>query len=228
MKEKIIQKIKNDIKSFYEEVGENFSSTRGSLWKDLLKFKTFVNNGDFILDLGCGNGRLLELFKNKNIKYFGLDQSRKLIELARKKYQSKDYQFVIGQAENLPFENNKFDKVFAIALLHHLPDQDGQKKVILEIKRVLKPKGLAILTVWNLRKTKFILKQIFYRLIYFKKFWGLSFYDFLIPWKTKNKIYWRYYRAFSKKELIKLIKKFNCQIVKIYHNKNIIIVFKKI
>ncbi|PIX02803.1 SAM-dependent methyltransferase, partial [bacterium (Candidatus Gribaldobacteria) CG_4_8_14_3_um_filter_42_11] len=41
-----------------------------------------VKDGDKVLDVGCGNGRLVKAFENKKISYLGVDNSEKLIKLA--------------------------------------------------------------------------------------------------------------------------------------------------
>jgi len=52
----------------YEKISHDFSQTRKVFWEELSFLKDYINNGDSILDLGCGNGRFLELiglFRNR-------------------------------------------------------------------------------------------------------------------------------------------------------------------
>jgi len=46
----------------------------------------YIENHQKILDLGCGNGRLLNFLKNKKIEYIGVDNSEKLLLEAQKQY----------------------------------------------------------------------------------------------------------------------------------------------
>ena len=78
----IIHKTRQD----YNLIAPRFSGTRYDLWEELKPFKRLVKNGQNILDWGCGNGRLLFLFLDKNIKYFGLDQSEELLKIAKGKW----------------------------------------------------------------------------------------------------------------------------------------------
>ena len=65
----IIHKTRED----YNLIASKFSGTRFDLWEELKPFKKLVQDGQSILDWGCGNGRLIFLFQDKKIKYFGLD-----------------------------------------------------------------------------------------------------------------------------------------------------------
>jgi tRNA (uracil-5-)-methyltransferase TRM9 len=86
-------KIFSDLESGYNQMAEKFSETRKYFWRDLEFIADIVKDGDKILDFGCGNGRLLEILKNKKIEYFGVDISGELIKLAEQKYQGKNIKF---------------------------------------------------------------------------------------------------------------------------------------
>ncbi len=144
----LLEKTKND----YNLIAENFSSTRYSIWPELNILGGYIKGGDKILDLGCGNGRFLELFKEIKVDYMGVDNSEKLIEITNKKYPGKKFQ--VADALNLPFPDNYFDKIFSIAVLHHIPSGDFRNQFIKEAKRVLKPGGLLIITVWKFHQFK--------------------------------------------------------------------------
>lgn len=155
------------------------------MWQDLEFIKKYVSKGDKVLDLGCGNGRLTELLKDLDIKYIGIDSSEKLISLAKKKY--PNYEFLKADALKLPFENNSFDKVISIAVLHHIPSRKLRLQFLKEIKRVLKPNGKLVLTIWNL-----------WQLMFFKYHWKyfvlkitgrskLDFFDIFYPWKDQDR-----------------------------------------
>lgn len=157
--------------------------------------------GEKLLDLGCGNGRFFEFFKSKKVNYIGLDYSKDLIELARQKF--PETKFLVADAMNLPFENNFFDKVYTIAVLHHIPSKGLRLKFLREARRVLKPGGLLVLTVWKFQEKKE--RSLLFKFTILKLF-GLSkldFRDVLEPWGKKLN---RYYHCFSRKELIDLIK----------------------
>jgi len=207
----ILAKTKED----YNLIADDFSSKRGKMWKEFGFLKDYVSSGEKILDLGCGNGRLVELFQEKNIEYFGVDNSEKLIKIARKKYPYGKFQ--VADALNIPFPSDFFDKIISIAVLHHIPSEELRLQFIKEAKRVLKPKGLFIVAVWDLlqRKTswRLLFKYALLRLIGKSK---LDLGDIFVPWKiSQGKDAQRYFRCFTKRELKKIIQKAGFKIKKV-------------
>ena len=95
------QKILKDVKSSYSAIAADFDVTRNFIWPGFEKFLEYVKPGDKVLDLGCGNGRLLKLFASVPVDYIGIDNNEKLIELAKKNY--PDDKFLIGDILALPF-----------------------------------------------------------------------------------------------------------------------------
>lgn len=69
-------------KQSYNKIAELFSSTRGYVWGDISFLAKNIKDGDNILDLGCGNGRLVESLqvKGESISYLGIDNSEGLIK----------------------------------------------------------------------------------------------------------------------------------------------------
>lgn len=189
--------------------------TRNRNWEELRELTKDISDNDKILDLGCGNGRLLEVLKDKKIDYIGVDSSEKLIKIAQKKYPQADFQ--VADALSLPFPDNYFDKIYSIAVLHHIPSKKYHLQFLKEAKRVLKPEGILVITVWDLWQKKFwklILKYTFLKLTSQSK---LGFKDIFYPWKnqkSKTEVL-RYFHCFTKKELIDLAKKINFKIKKI-------------
>lgn len=140
-------------KQVYNRVAAEFSSSRSFLWEDLKlpEFHSFLKEGDRVLDLGCGNGRLYGLFSGRSVSYIGLDQSEELIFLAKKQFPT--VQFDVGEMTELPYPDASFEVVYAIASFHHLPTIELQKKALHEIARVLTPQGKLVMLNWNLESS---------------------------------------------------------------------------
>jgi len=208
----LLKKTKED----YNLIAEDFSRTREGIWEEIrFLFENYLKEGDKVLDVGCGNGRCYTLIKSKNVEYFGIDNSEKLINLARGKYPKAKFQ--VADALNLPFQDSFFDKIYNIAVFHHIPSKELRLKFLKEAKRVLKPDGLLILTVWKFheKREKFLLFK--YTLL---KIFGLSkldFGDILEPWGRKVE---RYYHWFSEKELADLVEQTDFKLQKIDVVKN--------
>ena len=134
----------------YDLIASDYARTRRYNSQDLIDLAVLAKPGEKVLDLGCANGRMFELFGSKNIEYYGVDNSEKLIEIAKKLYPAGHFQ--VADALSLPFSDNTFDKVYFISVLHHIPSEEFRQRCFSEINRVLKPNGQLILRVWDLLK----------------------------------------------------------------------------
>lgn len=101
-----------------------------------------------ILDLGCGDGRLITewvLQKIANPTIWGMDIDRKDLDIAVRKYKLRG---VRGNVEKrFPFKDSMFDVVCANQIIEHVVDLDH---FVGEINRVLKPQAYAIVATENL------------------------------------------------------------------------------
>ena len=96
-----------------------------------------------VLDVGCGTGAVIELLheKHPNARYTGLDLTPEMIAVARSKKLS-NCDFVVGDAEDLPFADESFDAVITSNSFHHYPHPS---LFFSEAHRVLKNGGRLIL-----------------------------------------------------------------------------------
>jgi len=79
-------KILKDIENGYDLMADKFSGTRKHFWPGFDFILENIKNSDKVLDFGCGNGRFLEMVKDRKFEYFGVDVSQKLIDIAKEKY----------------------------------------------------------------------------------------------------------------------------------------------
>ncbi len=91
-----------------------------------------------ILDIGCHGGTLTEVISKKfpGAKVFAIDISPDAVEYAKK--QRPKINFLLADANSLPFEDNFFDLVTCSDTFEHLPDSG---RVLSEIRRVLSKRG---------------------------------------------------------------------------------------
>lgn len=94
------------------------------------------------LDLGCGTGEMIKIIleHNKNKIGYGIDISKKMIQVAKRKL-PETVSLKVGDSEKLPYEDEYFDVVYCNDSFHHYP---RPKNVINEVFRVLKKEGIFI------------------------------------------------------------------------------------
>jgi len=230
MKKNIVDKILQETESGYDQMSEKFSQTRKFFWRGMEFIGDYVKDGDRVLDFGCGNGRLLELFQNKKIEYFGVDPSQKLIDFAQEKYKNSKFSKLDLSQSSLPLEDNFFNSIYSIAVFHHFPSREYRKKIAEEIYRVTQNDGRVITTVWNLWQKNYI-KNIFRN--WKNKILGksqLNWNDCQISFKNnQGETFFRFHHAFTKKELKKLFEGvgFQTEMCKIINGRNIVYIGKK-
>ena len=112
--------------------------------------------GERVLDLGCGSGwatRLLARLVSDGPEGFGqvvgLDISDEMVRRARAASRDVDnVLYVTGSAQQIPWEENFFDKVLSVESFYYYPDQE---RVLGELFRVMAPKGRLFILI-NLYK----------------------------------------------------------------------------
>lgn len=208
------KQIIEQVKQVYNRIAQPFAQTRSYVWGDLKPFKKYVKNGDKILDLGCGAGRLYQLFDGLQVEYIGVDISEGQIKIAQEQYPHNTY--IIAEMGKLPLPDASFDSIFCIAAFHHLPDVDTRIGALEEMKRVLKPGGMVIMTNWNIDSSwwKKKVEQGKYKI--------LGDRDVEVPWKDNSgKVLGeRYYHGFTQIELQTLFETVGFHVLNQYITRN--------
>jgi SAM-dependent methyltransferase len=102
-----------------------------------------------LLEVGCGEGRGVEILLNEVDAYHGLDKIQEVIEDLQRRFPKVCFE----QAVIPPFQtiaSNKFDSVVSFQVIEHIQDD---RLFLQEIYRVLKPGGKAIISTPNIRQT---------------------------------------------------------------------------
>jgi len=162
------QAILQQTKDIYNRIAGDFSNTRYQNWGGFDDLAEYVEPGGRVLDLGCGNGRLAEIFTESKISYLGIDNSEELIRIAQEKFKDKPWAgFEVGDALTYPSPPNQgggrggsgikaeeFDLVLMVAVLHHLPTVALRLQALENARAALKPGGRLIISNWNLWQVK--------------------------------------------------------------------------
>ena len=161
-----------------------------------------------ILEIGCGRGFYLKALKeiSPKIEITGVDLNPKYLEIAKKYVDNKEVKIIKGNAIKLEFKENSFDGLIASEILEHIKDD---KKVLKEIRRLLKPGGEVIISVPN-KEYPFLWDPLnwclerFFRTHVPKKIWWLA------------GIWAGHIRLYSEDELIKKVKESGLIIEKVW------------
>ncbi len=190
--------IQDQVKDTYNQIAEHFSKTRRFVWPETLKELEKLKSGDQLLDLGCGNGRLLTGIKN-NVEYIGIDFSKTLLKNARHIHPER--KFIYGDItkskvwKGLP----KFDAIFCIAVLHHISERKKQLYVLNKSRSILKNGGVLNISVWNFLNFRHLDTHFSKESLKLKrKNWRYLYEPYQNKWN-------RFYVAFDKAYLRKLL-----------------------
>lgn len=101
--------------------------------------------GKKVLDCASGSGYGSAMLASKAESVVGIDISEEAVAYSRERFIRSNLSYIIGSATDLPFDDASFDVIVSFETLEHINEQD-QIRFLAEVKRVLKPKGLLIIS----------------------------------------------------------------------------------
>ncbi|RYG51188.1 MAG: bifunctional demethylmenaquinone methyltransferase/2-methoxy-6-polyprenyl-1,4-benzoquinol methylase UbiE [Chitinophagaceae bacterium] len=159
-KEQVTQMF-DTISGEYDGLNRVISMGIDKSWRKKVVAKVLKWNPEDLLDIATGTGDLAILFaEQSNIgKIVGLDLSEGMLDVGRTKIDRKNLQnrieMVVGDSENLPFENHSFD---AITVAFGIRNFETLETGLKEILRVLRPGGIFVILETSVPE-KFPFKQ---------------------------------------------------------------------
>jgi ubiquinone/menaquinone biosynthesis C-methylase UbiE len=108
--------------------------------------------GGSILDVGCGTGVHLEMYRKYGCSLYGIDTSPSMLALARARL-GEDADLRKADATKMPYEADFFDLVLCMLVLHEM-DDPVRSGVLEEIKRVVKQDGRILLIDFHAGKPR--------------------------------------------------------------------------
>ena len=142
----------------YDAFAKTFSNSRKNMkWAEIDAILEDIIHSwhTSILDIGCGNGRLLESLGGTSIRkqeYLGIDSSIGMIEEARKLHGEDNFEVCDMLSLESIYTRGTFDAIIFLASFHHLETEDERIKVLKDIQKLLSPNGTVYMTNWNLRE----------------------------------------------------------------------------
>lgn len=171
---------------FYDIVAAPFSGVR-----DRMVNFTNAQKGSKILDVATGTGEQAFAFAKRGYEVIGIDLSEAMLNVAKKKNKYRNAKFEVADATNLPFEDNSFDISSISFALHEMP-LSIREKVLKEMVRVTKPKGIIVIADYDLPKKKISKYLVYYVTALFET---------------------KYYKSFVKSDLEVLLNKNRIKII---------------
>lgn len=199
---------KKYVEEAYDKIAVYFDKTRNYMWKKTEEFLNSLSIESHIIDVGCGNGKNILYLKNKNYtNIFGCDISSSQVDICK----NKNLNVIKADNLNLPYEDNSFDCVLSVAVIHHFDSVSDRKKAIEELIRICKSGGKIFIQVWA---DTAIGSSIDDKIVLDKN-------DVLIPWRTKDGTLQaeRYYHLFENGELETYIDKNKVDILESYEER---------
>jgi len=113
-------------------------------------------NPDYVVvDLGCGSGFFTVPLSRKVKKVYGIDVQKEMLAFLEQKIQRQkigNIEPLLSGKDEIPLENESVDLLITVNTLHEIPNK---KKIVAEIRRVLRPKGQAVIVDFKKEDTGF-------------------------------------------------------------------------
>tara|TARA_R110002012_G_scaffold91659_2_gene222914 strand:- start:2377 stop:3102 length:726 start_codon:yes stop_codon:yes gene_type:complete len=159
-KKEQVTKMFDTISGEYDNLNRVISFGIDIKWRNKVVKIVEETTPENILDIATGTGDLaISLAKTSATKIVGLDLSPGMLDVGKVKVKAKKLddkiEMVIGDSENLPFEDNSFD---AITVAFGIRNFETLEKGLADILRVLKPGGIFVILETSV-PTKFPFKQ---------------------------------------------------------------------
>lgn len=144
---------------FYTDHAEDFNDTRRHPWhgwQPILEKSRFP--GTSVLDVGCGNGRFLRALAKSELElreYVGIDTSISLLSETTNVAKESDLKRVVLYPIDLSLDSldllpaGPFELIVAFGILHHIPSRGRRMDLLNALQRLLSPKGLLAISIWN-------------------------------------------------------------------------------
>ncbi len=158
---------------FYNEFGDAFAATRRRIQPGVSRILETIpaDIASDWLDLGCGSGALGQIWagQGRSGSYTGMDFSGPLLHEAEKTTSglSNDRLKLTYTAGNLmdpgwpaAFDGNHYDGALAFASLHHIPGHENHLRIFRQVRKLLRPGGRFIFSVWQFQNSPKLLKRV--------------------------------------------------------------------
>ena len=196
-----------DIESYYKHSIENLENVK-KFEKKMLK--TYINKHitATLLDAGCGEGEFLKFLSEKyeKLNLIGIDISSHPLKSLYGRYNSIDV--IRASITHLPFKESSFDYIISMGHVIGHCNKNERENSIKEFCRCLTSNGKLLFSIWS-KMSK-----------YLKHLKNVNLPDLIQVFDMKTKKHLLYLHFFKLSEIMKLLKKGNFEIEKLYFIKD--------
>jgi len=209
----------------YSKITPKYIQVKSRPWRDFQNYLLHIGKHHslptegILVDIGTGNGRNLELFTDQEWQFLASDLSldllRNIIDLPVHKLHTLN-----NDMRYIPIRREAANLALCIASAHHLRSNKEIINLLESVSIILNSGGYFILSFWRRWKPDTRKKMLLDLIMFpvkkiFRTNWRHG--DIYLPWFTEDKkvIAKRYYHLFTRKELIKILKTSNLEILDI-------------
>lgn len=222
---------------FYQTFALQFSQTRQRIQPGVRKILEQVKMDATILDLGCGNGQILNALIQIGYQgfYVGVDSSPALLQIASQvqsprlvqqpqlfkvDLSSPDWDSLLlhdlNELREIPGITN-FDLVLAFAIMHHLPGSQNRSQFVKKIRQFLRPNALFIHSNWQFLNNPKLRNRILEWSTIGLAISDVDPNDYLLDWRQGGRGI-RYVHHFSQEELTELAQENDYEVLETFHS----------
>lgn len=143
----------------FKDYSDNEIRSAGNMYFDILNDQ-IVNKSTYGLDIGCGTGRWTKFLSDKIGFIEAIDPSDSIFAAAELLKNVENVRLAKASIENIPFDDETFDFVMSIGVLHHIPDTQAAMKDC--VKKVKKNGYFFCYLYYNLETKNFIYHFLFW------------------------------------------------------------------
>jgi tRNA (uracil-5-)-methyltransferase TRM9 len=222
MRQETIDRLLTLNQEFYQTFAAPFAETRMRVQPGVLKAIHDLPEVSSVLDIGCGNGRLACRLNKQGHRglYVGLDSIAELLKIAKKNCTFANTRFLerdIAQSNWDSGLTDPFDRIFAFAVIHHLPGKALREEIFRTFHRLLRPEGKLFFSLWNFLSSS----RLRSRIIPWDRVdldpMELDPGDYLLDWRRGGKGL-RYVHVFENDELSEIAEETGFKILETYYS----------